>query len=32
MKDIIDWLRKIEHLANEAYLQAAEAYADDPEV
>ncbi len=31
MKDLIKWLRKMEHMAGEVYLQAAEIYADDPE-
>lgn len=30
MKDIIKWLREIEHMANRAYMQAASTYADDP--
>ena len=30
MKNIIQWLRKIEHLARETYLLAAATYADDP--
>ncbi len=29
MKEIIKWLREIEHLANQVYLQAAAVYADD---
>lgn len=29
MKEIISWLREIEHLANEIYLQAASIYVDD---
>ena len=29
MKEIIKWLREIEHLANEMYLQAASIYAND---
>lgn len=29
MKDIIKWLRNIEHLANQVYLKAATIYADD---
>lgn len=29
MKDIIKWLREIEHLANQVYLEAAEVYVDD---
>jgi CheY-like chemotaxis protein len=29
MKDIINWLRKVEHLANQVYLQAAKIYEDD---
>lgn len=31
MKKLIRWLREIEHLANEIYLQAAVVYADDPQ-
>lgn len=31
MNNIIQWLRKIEHLANEIYLLAAATYADDPQ-
>lgn len=30
MKKLIRWLREIEHLANEIYMQAAIVYADDP--
>jgi CheY-like chemotaxis protein len=30
MKDIINWLRAIEHLASEVYALAADVYADDP--
>lgn len=29
MKDIVSWLRKIEHLASEVYARAAEYYGDD---
>lgn len=29
MKDIIKWLREVEHLANQVYLKAAAIYADD---
>jgi|WetSurMetagenome_2_1015567.scaffolds.fasta_scaffold171422_2 hypothetical protein len=29
MKDIINWLREIEHLANQVYLQAAAIYEND---
>lgn len=29
MKEIIKWLREIEHLASEMYLQAASIYAND---
>jgi hypothetical protein len=29
MKDIINWLREIEHLANQVYLQAAAIYKND---
>ena len=29
MKDIVNWLRKVEHLAHEVYSQAAEFYKKD---
>ena len=31
MKDLIKWLREVEHLANEVYLKAAAVYADEPQ-
>ena len=31
MKDLIRWLREVEHLANEIYLQAAAVYGDNPQ-
>ncbi len=31
MKELIRWLREVEHLANEIYFQAATVYADDPQ-
>ena len=31
MQDIVKWLKKVEHLANEVYEQAASIYADDSE-
>lgn len=32
MKDIVKWLRKIEHQANEVYMRAAALYVDDPKL
>jgi CheY-like chemotaxis protein len=32
MNDVVNWLRRIEHLANEIYLQAASYYAADPKL
>lgn len=32
MKEIVQWLRYVEHLASEVYFQAASIYANDPEL
>ena len=31
MKKLVRWLREVEHIANDMYLNAATVYADDPQ-